>query len=153
MSETSGERGSHGLFRANELRMLGLCVGLLNLAAVIVLVGQLKIKLMERPYLQSQLNYAAQRLTSVKNTQTETEQAIEKRNQQIKRSGALEGQYAALLTELLELAKTDPDARAITQKWKIQQQGAPRVDELPAGGAPSDSKVLPVKQKPGALRN
>ena len=35
----------------------------------------------------------------------------------------MEAKYAALLSELIELAKVDADARAITQKWKIQQQG------------------------------
>lgn len=153
MDESGGERVKAGLFEKSEAGMLALCMGLLNLAALIVLGGQLKVKLMERPYFQSQLNYAAQRLTNVKATQVETEQAIEKRDQQIKRSGALEGQYAALLTELLELAKTDLDARAITQKWKIQQQGAPRADELPPGATASDPKTVPAKQKPGAVRN
>jgi len=123
--------------------------GLLILSVVIVLGAQLRIALIEKPQCTALLNAAAQKLTAVRSAQLQTDEAIEKREQQIKRSGAMETQYAALLTELLELSKVDPDAKLIVQKWKIQQQGAPQADETASSRASvSESKpnTLPVSK-------
>ncbi len=134
----------------------GLDIGALNVtlwvvAGLIVLGGQLGVALIEKPYSAAQLNYSAQKLTNLKATQTQTDEAIEKREQQIKRAAGMETQYAALLTDLIEIAKVDPDARMITQKWKIQQQGQSQPQETAAKPSQEPPATSPAKPK-GTLR-
>ena len=132
---------------AGSLNLGALNVTLWMVAGLVMLSGQLGVALIERPYSTAQLNYAAQRLTAVKTTQTQTDEAIEKREQQIKRASALETQYAALLTDLIEIAKVDPDARMITQKWKIQQQGQSPAQEPATKPSPESQATSPAKPK------
>jgi hypothetical protein len=144
---------SHSDPHAGESRSSGsakfgaLSVALWAVAGIVLLAGQLSVALIEQPHTAAQLTYAAQRLTAVKTTQTQTDEAIEKREQQIKRASALETQYAALLTDLLEIAKVDPDARTITQKWKIQQQGQSQVQEQASKPSPEPQSTAPSKPK------
>jgi len=100
-----------------------LALTLIALSGAWVLGTQLRLAAIEKPLLEAQLNYSAQRLTATKTTQLQTTEALKNREEQIKQAGELETKYAALLTDLIELAKVDADARALVQKWKIQQQG------------------------------
>ena len=109
------------------------------LAAILFLGTQLRLAGLEKPMLEAQLNYSAQRLTSTKAAQVQADEALKKRDEQVKGMSDTEAKYAALLTELIDLAKTDADARAITQKWKIQQQGQP------AGTETGSQEVKPMK--------
>jgi hypothetical protein len=130
-----------------EVRGLSRSIALIHMTAIIFLAGQLTVALTDRPQLISHLNYTAQKLMKVKANQVQAEQAVDVREQKIKRSGALEVQYAAMLTDLLELSKVDPDARAITQKWKIKHQGAPHTEESHAGASGTDPKQAPAPSK------
>ncbi len=129
------------------LNLDALALALWVLAGLIVIGGQLGVALLEKSLCESQLNFAARKLTTLKTTHTQTEEALEKREQQIKRASALETQYAALLTDLIEIAKVDPDARLITQKWKIQQQGQSPAPEPAAKPSPEPQPTAPVKSK------
>jgi hypothetical protein len=121
----------------------------LSLAALFYLGAQLRVAAIEKPILEAQLNTSAQRLTSTKAAQVQAEEALQKREEQIKALAEMEGKYAALLTDLIDLAKTDNDARAITQKWKIQQQGQATTTggevQEPKSGKPSSP--TPTKSK------
>jgi len=147
MSDNRSDLNPGAARSAESLNLGALTVTLWVLAGLIVIGGQLGVALVEKSFCESQLNYAARRLTAVKTTQTQTEEAIEKREQQIKRASALETQYAALLTDLIEIAKVDPDARVITQKWKIQQQGQSQSQEPAAKPSPEPQPTAPVKSK------
>lgn len=121
---------------------------LLSLAACVVLGAQLHVASIEKPLFNAQLNYSAQRLTAVRNTQQQTDEAIKTRDEQIKLSAELEVKYAALLTDLLELAKTDPDARALVVKWKMQQQGQPPLTESRPASSGSEQKAPKANPAP-----
>ena len=97
-----------------------LAQGGLALAALVFLGAQTRLAVMERPMLEGQNSFLTQRLSGMKTTELQTDDALKSRDEQIKRAQDTETRYAAMLTELLELSKVDPDARAITQKWKIQ---------------------------------
>ena len=114
-----------------------LAQGGLALAALVFLGAQTRMALMERPMLEGQNSFLTQRLSSIKATELQTDDALKARDEQIKRAQDTETRYAAMLTELLELSKVDPDARAITQKWKIQSAQTPSPESNSA--APSAS--------------
>ena len=147
MSEYRSEANPGASRSMGGLDIGALSVTLWVLAGLLVIGGQLRVALIEKPYAATQLNYAAQKLTNLKTTQTQTDEAIEKREQQIKRASAMETQYAALLTDLIEIAKVDPDARMITQKWKIQQQGQSQPQEPSAKPSPEPQAASPAKPK------
>jgi hypothetical protein len=129
-------------------------VGFLALAGCVVLGTQLRVARIERPLLDAQLNYAAQRLTATKAAKTQVDEAILAREGQVKRAAELEAKYSALLSELLELAKVDPDAKAVVVKWKIQQQGqsetAVAKPESRQPAAPQDSRAVKETSAPVA---
>lgn len=131
----------------NEDKGLSVALAALALAGIFVVGAQIRVASIEKPALEAQLNAAAQRLTSTKAAEVQADEAIQKREEQLKTLAETESKYAALLTELIELSKTDADARAITQKWKIQQQGQP-------GGGPGAeagvAEVKPLKTPPAA---
>lgn len=107
----------------SEDKALSITLAVIGLAIVLFISAQLRVVAIERPMLEAQLNASAQRLTATKAAQVQADEALQKREEQVKALAETEAKYAALLTELIELARLDPDARAITQKWKIQQQG------------------------------
>ncbi len=116
-----------------------IAIAVLAVAGIFLVGGQIRVASIEKPVLESQLNAAAQRLTATKTAEVQADDAIQKREEQIKTLTETESKYAALLTELIDLSKTDADARAITQKWKIQQQGQP------SGGPSTEPSVSEVK--------
>lgn len=129
----------------NEDKGLSLAVLFLAVAGVFLVGAQIRVASIERPALEAQLSAAAQRLTSTKTAEVQADEAIQKREEQLKALSETEAKYAALLTELIELAKTDADARAITQKWKIQQQGQSGGGSSGEAGA---SELKPAKAGP-----
>ena len=129
----------------SEDKGLSIAVAAFALAGIFLVGAQIRVASIEKPALEAQLNAAAQRLTSTKAAEVQADEAIQKREEQLKTLTETESKYAALLTELIELSKTDADARAITQKWKIQQQGQPSGG---SGGESGVSEVKPVKAQP-----
>ena len=126
----------------SDARGLVLAQGGLALAALIFLGAQTRMVLMERPILEGQNSVLTQRLSTMKATESQTDDALKIREEQIKRAQDTETRYAAMLTELLELSKVDPDARAITQKWKIQS-AQPASPESSAPVPPASSQTRP----------
>ena len=119
-------------------RLSGVLHSLLLVSALLYSSMHLRVALSEQPILEKQTVIAAQALSDVKNLQQQTDETIASREEQLRLAGQTETQYAALLTDLLEFAKVDPDARSIIAKWKIQQQGttqaAATAEPAPAAG-------------------
>ena len=135
----------------SDHRGMVLAQGGLALAALVYLAAQTRTVFLEKPMLEAQKTFLVQRLSALKTTDKQTGEAIEKREFQIKRGQELEAKYAAMLTELLELSKVDPDARALTLKWKIQSS-QPSLDApitpLPLGTTPARPLGLPHPKCP-----
>lgn len=106
----------------NDYRGIVLTLGALAVSAIVVFLTQLRNTSLERSMLEVQRTAAVARRTSMQEGITAADEALKTREKQIHRAQKLESEYALLLTDLLELANIDPDARAITNKWKIQQQ-------------------------------
>jgi hypothetical protein len=99
-----------------------LALGALAVGAMIFFLTQLRNTSLERSMLEAQRAAAVARRTSMQEGITAADEALKAREKKLQRAQKLESEYALLLTDLLELANIDPDARAITSKWKIQQQ-------------------------------
>ena len=132
----------------------------LALSGIVLVTGHMKSLSMDKSLLEKQLSALAERVTSSKAARQQVDEAFEQREEQVKRVAATEAQYAGLLTDLLELAKVDADAKQVVQKWKIQasgnaqtgatngdsRQAAPPADGRSSRSAPSGS----APQKPEA---
>jgi hypothetical protein len=99
-----------------------LALGGLAVSAMVFFLTQLRNTSLERSMLEAQRAAAVARKTSMQEGITAADEALKAREKKLQRAQKLESEYALLLTDLLELANIDPDARAITSKWKIQQQ-------------------------------
>lgn len=126
----------------NDYRGLVIAVGALTVSAMVFFLTQLKIAMLERPMLEAQRTAAAARKASMQEGLAQAEGALKQRETQIQRVQKLEAEYAQLLTDLLELAKVDLDARDITLKWKIQQQA-------PSGQSQDQHARQPMPEKKG----
>jgi hypothetical protein len=101
-----------------------LALGSLAVASFVFVFAEMRVAIDERVILKGQIIQMGQRLKDVKVTLQKTEEAMGRRDQQLKRADELEALYAALLTDLIELANVDAAARSIVQKWKIQHDTA-----------------------------
>lgn len=106
-----------------ENNLVSITLGLVALSGTVLLAGHLRSVSLERSLLEKQLVLLAERVTASKTARKQVDDAFEQREQQVKRVAKTEAQYAGLLTDLLELAKVDADARVVVQKWKIQASG------------------------------
>ena len=124
-----------------EDKGVAITLGVLALSGIVLVGGYAKTMSVEKSLLEKQLVVLADRVSAVKAARKQVDEAFEQREQQVRRAAATEAQYAGLLTDLLELAKVDPDARLVVQKWKIQSSGDSQA--APAEGA-SKQTVAPT---------
>ncbi|MDB6175148.1 MAG: hypothetical protein JWL59_4459 [Chthoniobacteraceae bacterium] len=84
-----------------------------------------------------QLGTTEKQIASTVEAQKQFVDAISKREELVKQSGKVQEQYTALLNDVIELAKTDEDAKKIVTKWGIQRQASPSgaATALPSGSA------------------
>lgn len=135
-----------------EDRGVAITLGVLALSGIVLLAGHMKSGSLDRILLEKQLATLADRVLASKAARKQVDEAFEQREQQLKRASVTEAQYAGLLTDLLELAKVDLDARAVVQKWKIQSSSDPQpapLESLPKQAAPAQ-ETRAAKPQPGA---
>jgi hypothetical protein len=133
-----------------EDKGVAITLGVLALSGLVLLGAHMKSLSLERSLLEKQLVVLAERVTASKLARKQVDEAFEQREQQVKRAAAMEAQYAGLLTDLLELSKVDPDARLVTQKWKIQSSGEQNGGGTPPEGSDPNAKNASSPAKPKA---
>ncbi len=101
-----------------------LALGSLAVGALVFLFAEMRVALCDRAILKGQIGQMGRRLRDIKVSLQKTEEAAQRRDHQLKKVEGIEAFYAGLLTELIELAKVDPAAHAIVQKWRIQRDEA-----------------------------
>jgi hypothetical protein len=140
-----------------EDRGVAITLGVLALSGIVMLAGHMKSVSLDRSLLEKQLAVLADRVIASKTARKQVDEALEQREQQLKRTSATEAKYAGLLTDLLELSTVDPDARAVVQKWKIQasadaqpvsSEGAPKQ----ATPSSENRAVKPLQSAPPAQK-
>ena len=103
---------------------------------------------------RAQLEVLQSRHESTRVTLVQAEESLKQREVQIQNGSANEAKYASIFNDLLELAKSDADARQLTLKWKIQREGE-ATQEAPATSAaaaqpPSENRLSKPGIKPAA---
>jgi hypothetical protein len=116
-----------------------LALGSLAVAALIFLFAEMRVALCERSILKGQIAQMGRRLRDIKTSLQRTEEAVQRRDNQLKKADEIEAFYEGLLTELIELAKADPAAHAIVQKWKIKHEQAAAAGSGASAPKPGDS--------------
>jgi hypothetical protein len=114
-----------------------LALGSLAVGALVFLFAEMRVALCDRSVLKGQVGQMGRRLRDIKISLQKTEEALQRRDLQLRKAEETESFYAGLLTELVELAKVDPAANAIVQKWKIQHE---RVFDVGSGAPASKPK-------------
>jgi hypothetical protein len=99
-----------------------LALGSLAVGALVFLSAEMRVALCDRSILKGQVGQMGRRLRDIKTSLQKTEEAVQRRDHQLKKAEEVDAFYEGLLTELIELAKADPAAHAIVQKWKIQHE-------------------------------
>ena len=71
---------------------------------------------------------------------------LKQREALVQESEQIKNQYTALLTDVLELAKTDPDTQRVVEKWKIQLQNPSNkgIPATPSNPTPNASSLPPT---------
>jgi hypothetical protein len=136
----------------SEVKGVSITLALLALSALTVLGALLQSLKIEKISSAQQLTLMAERVTALKTASEQAGEAIAHSEPQIRRAAEIETQYVNLFTELLELAKIDPDARSVTQKWKIKASGesnTPQVQAEFSESQPAKAVTTPAKPKVG----
>jgi hypothetical protein len=113
---------------------------LLALAASVFLGAQLGAVQRGSETMRWQQANSEKQIESLKDSKKRFAEAIVKRDEQVKQSGQVQTQYTALFNDLLDLSKTDEDAKKVVQKWGIQRQ-APTED----AAKPEEKKASETK--------
>ncbi len=61
-------------------------------------------------------------ITSLADSEKNLTELVKQRESLVQQSQQVQARYTELLTDLINLADTDPDARAVVDKYKIQRQ-------------------------------
>ena len=80
-----------------------------------------------------QLGNLEKGLAEVKDGQKQLAEIVAKQNPVVDQAKAVQDQYTKLLNDVLDLAKTDKDAQAVVEKWKIQRSEPSADAAKPAG--------------------
>jgi hypothetical protein len=117
-----------------------LALGSLAVGALVFLSAEMRVALCDRSILKGQVGQMGRRLRDVKTSLQKTEEAVQRRDHLLRKAEEVEAFYAGLLTELIELAKVDPAAQVIVQKWKIQHDQTGAAGSGAPASKPKDSE-------------
>jgi len=109
-------------------------VTLLSLAFAIFFASQIGAASRTSATITWQLNNLEKGLTELKGAEKQLDDLIEKAKPVVEQGGKVQENYTKLFKEVIDLAKTDKDAQAVVEKWKIQSN-EPAPGTAPAGGA------------------
>ena len=117
-------------------------LGLLATSIAIFLLAQIGGMNQAKKSINWQLGNLDKQGEQLKDAQKQFTDALAKRDELVKQSSQIQKQYTALLEDVLELSKGDPDAAKIVEKWKIQKNAPP-------ADAPAE-EAKPEEKKPDA---
>ncbi len=104
--------------------------GLVALAISLFFVAQIGSIAQGAKVINWQISSNTTQSKALDETEKQLRELSVQREALVKQSEQVKSQYVALLNDVLELAKTDEDAKKIVEKWNIRQQ-APAGDTAP----------------------
>ena len=117
-------------------------VAVLGAAASVFFASQVHLNALDKERLQGGYEEARLNVAKLTGTAKQWEESYQKREIYLQKIDAQEAQLTAFLNGLLELSKTDPDARALVYRHKV---GGDVV--LPEAGQPKTPPPAPAQQK------
>ncbi len=126
-----------------------IALGALSFAACMYMGAQLRLTVADRSVLRSQAVGLEANAQEMRKLLENVEENIQRRTEALGQTQQLESRYAALFTELLELAKTDLDARSLVLKWKIQTESASQRESPATSPQPPPPSPSGNAQSPG----
>lgn len=105
--------------------LLEWAVAILGGAACVYLASQVHINLLEQGRIQEGYDEVRRTVASLSGSVKQAEEAYQKREMYLQKIEAQETRQAAFLNGLLELSKTDPDARTLVHRHKVGGETAP----------------------------
>jgi len=138
--------------RNNRSGLLEWSVAGLGAAASVFLASQVHLNLLDKDRLQAGYEATRRGVISLSGSVKQGEEAFQKREIYIQKVEAQEARHAAFLDDLLELSKTDPDARSLVFRHKVGDTTvAPEAVQPRAPSASPNpqrsSEPLPAKSK------
>jgi hypothetical protein len=112
-------------------------VAVLGASASVFLASQVHMNLLEQGRLQESYEEARRVVASISSSVKQAEEAYQKREIYLQKIEAQEARQAAFLNGLLELSKTDPDARTLVYRHKV-------------GGDASAAEATPPSRTPAS---
>lgn len=103
-------------------------VGLLALALAVFLAAQIGAASQGSKTMDWQLQNLDKQLAQLMESKDKMEKLLVDREPVVAESKTVLDQYTKLFNEVLDLAKTDPDAARIVEKWKITRSAPPEAD-------------------------
>ena len=100
---------------------LHLPLGLLALAVAALLASQIGASHQSAILMNWQIETTQKNLEEMQALEKQYAEAITNRETTVAQSNELQGKLQTLLTDLMELAKEDPQAEQIIKKWNVQQ--------------------------------
>lgn len=127
-------------------------VSILGAAAAVFLASQVHLNLLDKDRLQADYEEARKNVAVLAGSAKQAEEAFQKREIYLQKMEAQEARHAAFLNGLLELSKTDPDARSLVYRHKVGGDVVlPETQQartLPASPAPQRAaEPAPTKSK------
>ncbi len=106
-------------------------VGVVALALSLFLTAQILATNQNGQTLRWQSGNLKTQLANLETAEKSFADSIKQRDAVVQQAEQIKAQYTTLLTELLELAKVDADARRVVEKYRIQNQ-APAASATPS---------------------
>jgi hypothetical protein len=79
-------------------------------------------------------------IESLTGAEKNAQELIKQREATVQQTQQMQERYTSLLTDILQLAETDPDAKNVVEKYKIARQ---KTDSAPAAVAPVSGATKP----------
>lgn len=114
----------------------------LSLAAAVFFGSQIGAAYQGATMMRWQLTNADNQIENVQRAEAQFAELIKQREDLVKQATQIQTEYTNLLNAVIDLAKTDEDARKVVAKWNIQRSEAPKAD---ATKAQPESGAAPAK--------
>ena len=118
---------------------LQLPVILLSLAAAVFFGSQIGAGYQGESMMRWQLTNADNQITNLEKAEAQMAELIKQREELVKQATQIQSEYTNLLNSVIDLAKTDKDAREVVAKYNIQRSEPVK----PAAGSTEPSTAAP----------
>jgi len=114
-------------------------LALIAITLAVLLGSQIGSASQSTKFMKWQSDTLEKQITNLQSLDKQADKAIEDRKGMVKQSGEIQNQLQTLLTEMLDLAKTDKEADAIIKKWNVQRTA-------PDAAAPAADAAAPAPE-------